>query len=60
MVGEKDSGWSKRLRAMTWKWVLGPGIEPGTRGFSIAIPKNRYAKLGGKNERRTRGVPGVG
>jgi integrase len=40
--------------------VLGPGIEPGTRGFSIRVPGNKYAKFGVKKPNRTRGVPRAG
>jgi integrase/recombinase XerC len=36
--------------------VLGPGIEPGTRGFSIRAPFNKYEKLSSKKRPRTSGV----
>lgn len=36
--------------------VLGPGIEPGTRGFSIRAPSNKYKKLSRKSRDCTTGV----
>jgi integrase len=40
--------------------VLGPGIEPGTRGFSIRAPFNKYDKLDRKKRERPAGVRGAG
>jgi integrase len=37
--------------------VLGPGIEPGTRGFSVRVPVSKFANIGGKKRRCTTGVP---
>lgn len=37
--------------------VLGPGIEPGTRGFSVRAPINRYAKMDKKKGACTTGAP---